>query len=236
MWERLRLNHDLDLNPWCFHDYFWPTRTDNQARSIVAVSEDGAHKLFKPLHGGLAAWTLSSSAKQNKGGSQRVKNRIIRRREWDGLRRKEDRRVYKRLTRGRRESYAAANKPNFPPTKDRWTTLYSMSFRFQAMKTITACTPDGECLSKGVCWDCSLVCTLKVVHAEFLSTIRQHGEPPPTLTHTSTQTRTSLCPHDAVHEHLSASLCIQKSSRAAFVWATIFTLSPPVAKLILFQV
>lgn len=42
--------------------------------------------------------------------------------------------------------YNAANKPNFPPTKDRWTTLDSMSFQSKAMKTITVSTPNQECI------------------------------------------------------------------------------------------
>lgn len=52
----------------------------------------------------------------------------------------------KRLTRGPWEIYNAGNKPNFPPTKDRWTTLNSMSFQSEAMKTITASTPNQECI------------------------------------------------------------------------------------------
>lgn len=43
----------------------------------------------------------------------------------------------KRLTRRQGEIYNAGNKPNFPPTQDRWTTLDSMSFQSEAMKTIT---------------------------------------------------------------------------------------------------
>lgn len=58
----------------------------------------------------------------------------------------EGEREYKRLTRGLWEIYNAANKPNFPPTKDRWTTLNSMSSQSQAMKTITVSTPNQECI------------------------------------------------------------------------------------------
>ena len=61
-------------------------------------------------------------------------------------------REYKRLTRGPREIYNAGNKPNFPPTKDRWTTLNSMSFQSKAMKTITVSTPNQECIG------CELMC------------------------------------------------------------------------------
>ena len=55
-------------------------------------------------------------------------------------------REYKRLARGPWEIYNAGNKPNFPPTKDRWATLDSMSFQSKAMKTITVSTPNQECI------------------------------------------------------------------------------------------
>lgn len=42
--------------------------------------------------------------------------------------------------------------PISPPTKDRWTTLNSMLFQSKAMKTITVCSPNQECIgSKLMC-------------------------------------------------------------------------------------
>lgn len=42
-------------------------------------------------------------------------------------------------------SRGAANKPNFPTTKDRWSTLNSASLQSTAMKTITMSTPNQGC-------------------------------------------------------------------------------------------
>jgi len=53
---------------------------------------------------------------------------------------------YKRLTCGPSGIDKAGNKPNFPPTKDRWAALDSMSSQSKAMKTITVPTPNQECI------------------------------------------------------------------------------------------